>query len=125
MGEAKSSFQLPHRGEIWDVDWSPGRGSEQAGIRPALIIQNDYGNLSNVYPNTIVIAISTKGRSIPFHVRIKPSPINGLEKDSYIKCEQILTISKIRLLANGHRGCLTNKEMIKVEAAIRLSLAIH
>ncbi len=45
------------RGDIWLVDWSPGRGSEQAGLRPALIIQNDIGNQYS--PTTIVAAIST------------------------------------------------------------------
>jgi len=45
---------LPRRGEIWDVNWSPGRGAEQQGTRPALIIQNDRGNASTTYPLTIV-----------------------------------------------------------------------
>lgn len=53
-----SRFPLPRRGEIWLVDWSPGRGSEQAGKRPALIAQNEHGNLSEGYPNTIVVTIS-------------------------------------------------------------------
>ncbi len=56
------------RGEIWYVDFDPARGSEQAGRRPALIIQNDAGNESARYPNTIVLAMSTKGRPVPFHV---------------------------------------------------------
>ena len=43
----------PRRGEIWDVNWSPGRGAEQQGTRPALIIQNDRGNTSPSYPLTI------------------------------------------------------------------------
>src|SRR6266550_1296907 len=43
----------PRRGEIWDVNWSPGRGAEQKGTRPALIIQNDRGNTSPSYPMTI------------------------------------------------------------------------
>ncbi|MGZ3625202.1 MAG: type II toxin-antitoxin system PemK/MazF family toxin, partial [Ktedonobacteraceae bacterium] len=44
--------QNPRRGEIWDVNWSPGRGAEQKGTRPALIIQNDRGNTSSSYPLT-------------------------------------------------------------------------
>jgi mRNA interferase MazF len=79
----------PSRGEIWEVDWSPGRGAEQTGRRPALIIQNDYGNHSDVYPNTIVATISTKGRNIPFHIFIRRSRDNGLKADSYVKCEQV------------------------------------
>ena len=88
---------VPRRGEIWQVDWSPGRGSEQSGRRPALIVQNDAGNRSTRFPNTIVVAVSTKGRDIPFHVRLEPSHKNGLSEVSYVKCEQVLTISKDRL----------------------------
>ena len=50
------------RGQIWLVDWSPGRGSEQLGKRPALIIQTDAANTNPRYPNTIVLTLSTKGR---------------------------------------------------------------
>ncbi|GAC1525016.1 MAG: hypothetical protein NVS3B14_24090 [Ktedonobacteraceae bacterium] len=49
----------PRRGEIWDVNWSPGRGAEQQGTRPALVIQNDRGNASSTYPLTIVASMSS------------------------------------------------------------------
>src|SRR6266513_5956251 len=88
----------PNRGEIWQLDWSPGRGSEQTGVRPALIIQNNPGNHSPVYPNTIVVSISTKGRAIPFHIFVPRSAANGLKADSFVKCEQVQTVSKTRLL---------------------------
>lgn len=113
----------PSRGEIWEVDWSPGRGAEQTGRRPALIIQNDHGNHSDVYPNTLVATISTKGRDIPFHVFIRKSKANGLKADSYIKCEQILTISKARLRGQAW-GRLTADEMARVGEAIKLSLQL-
>jgi mRNA interferase MazF len=113
----------PSRGEIWEVDWSPGRGAEQTGRRPALIIQNDHGNHSDVYLNTIVATISTKGRHIPFHVFIRKSKANGLKSDSYVKCEQILTISKTRLIGKAW-GRLTDDEMARVGEAIKLSLAL-
>ena len=116
-------FPRPSRGEIWEIDWSPGRGAEQIGRRPALIIQNDYGNHSPLYPNTIVVAMSTKGRDIPFHVFIRKSEVNGLKADSYAKCEQILTISKERLVG-GAWGRLTAQEMAQVEAAIKRSMAL-
>jgi mRNA interferase MazF len=113
----------PSRGEIWQVDWSPGRGSEQTGLRPALIVQNDQGNHSPGYANTIVVAVSTKGRDIPFHVFIPASRANGLTADSYAKCEQLLTISKARLV--GHRlGRITNEQMAQVIEALKRSLAI-
>ena len=113
----------PGRSEIWEVDWSPGRGAEQIGRRPALIIQNDHGNHSDVYPNTIVTTISTKGRDTPFHVLIRKSKTNGLKADSYVKCEQILTISKMRLIGKAC-GRLTDDEMTLVSGAIKLSLAL-
>ena len=62
----------PKRGEIWDVNWSPGRGAEQQGTRPALIIQNDRGNASPTYPLTIVASMSRTERELPLHVRIAP-----------------------------------------------------
>lgn len=113
----------PNRGEIWDVDWSPGRGSEQMGKRPALIVQNDYGNHAEAYPNTIVVALSTSGRNIPVHVRLLPSRTNGLKYESYVKCEQVLTISKARL-SRKVRGRLKDEEMQQVDDALKRSLGI-
>jgi mRNA interferase MazF len=113
----------PSRGEIWEVDWSPGRGSEQAGVRPALIVQNNHGNHSARYPNTVVLAISTRGRDIPFHVLVSPSRTNGLRADSFIRCEQILTISKTRLVGSSW-GRLTDDQMAQVDEALKRSLAL-
>src|SRR2546421_659104 len=92
---------LVHRGEIWLVDWTPGGGSERQGRRPALIVQNEAGNLSTAYPNTIAATISTKAKPVPFHVAIKRSQRNGLREDSYVKCEQLMTISKARLIGKS------------------------
>lgn len=111
------------RGEIRWVDWSPGRGSEQTGRRPALVIQNDAGNLASTYPNTIVVAVSTHGREIPLHIRLRPSKLNGLRQLSFAKCEQIFTISKERV---GTRlGRLRPEEMESVALAIGLSLGLR
>lgn len=114
---------VPSRGEIWEIDWSPRRGSEQAGVRPALILQNDHGNHAAGYPNTIVAAITTQGRSIPFHVFVPRSPANGLKADSYVKCEQVMTISKSRLVGTAW-GRLTDVEMAQVGEALKRSLAL-
>jgi mRNA interferase MazF len=111
------------RGEIWWVDWSPGRGSEQQGIRPALIVQTDAANLNPKYPNTIVVAISTKGKPVPFHIPVQPSSQNGLSKVSYIKTEQLLTISKERLIKRI--GVLEREVMEQVEKAIKLVLDLR
>jgi len=117
------NWPTPSRGEIWQVDWSPGRGSEQTGIRPALVVQNDFGNHSPNYPNTIVVAISTKGRDIPFHVLLHPSKANGLAADSYVECEQLLTLDKARLM-DRPLGRLTDGETGRVTEALKRSLAI-
>lgn len=108
------------RGDIWYVDWSPGRGSEQAGLRPAVVIQTDAANRNPRYPNTIVLTVSTKGRVVPFHVSVEPSEENGLREKSFVKCEQILTVSKERLIRRV--GCLDEEIMEAVAVAIRIVL---
>ena len=110
----------PRRGEIWDVNWSPGRGAEQKGIRPALIIQNDRGNASLSYPLTIVASMSRTERELPLHVRISPSEENGLTDFTDVKCEQVMTIEKSRLMRR--RGGITPDELNRVDVALKLSL---
>ncbi len=110
----------PRRGEIWDVNWSPGRGAEQRGIRPALIIQNDRGNASATYPLTIVASMTRTERELPLHVRIAPSEENGLTDFTDVKCEQVMTIEKSRLMRR--RGSITSEELGKVDVALKLSL---
>src|SRR5438874_10574468 len=117
---AVSSPLSPRRGEIWDVNWSPGRGAEQQGMRPALIIQNDRGNASLSYPLTIVASMSRTERELPLHVRIAPSEENGLTDYTDVKCEQLMTIEKSRLIRR--RGVITSEELGKVDVALKLSL---
>src|SRR5579875_2720654 len=120
--ESGHMFPSPRRGEIWDVNWSPGRGAEQQGTRPALIIQNDRGNASPSYPLTIVASMSRTERELPLHVRILPTEENGLTAETDVKCEQITTIEKSRLLRR--RGNITPEEMSKVDVALKLSLSL-
>src|SRR2546423_10123199 len=82
---------IVHRGELYWVDWSPGRGSEQTGRRPALIVQENPASTNPNYPLTIVVAVSTKGRNIPSHVTIEANKSNGLSSASFVKCGQIQT----------------------------------
>src|SRR5258706_16278573 len=110
----------PRRGEIWDVNWSPGRGAEQKGTRPALIIQNDRGNASPSYPLTIVAPMSRTERELPLHVRIAPTAENGLNDFTDVKCEQLMTIEKSRLLRK--RGAISNEELTRVDIALKLIL---
>jgi len=108
------------RGEIYRVDWSPGRGSEQSGLRPALVIQNDVGNKFS--PNTIVAAITTaSGKPYPFMVRITASE-SGLPLDSMIDLAIILTIDQTRL--RDKCGELSQTKMAEVDEAIKTSLAL-
>lgn len=112
----------PRRGEIWDVNWSPGRGAEQQGTRPALIIQNDRGNASPSYPLTIVASMSRTERELPLHVRIAPSVENGLTDFTDVKCEQVMTIEKSRLLRK--RGSINAEELARVDHALKLSFSL-
>lgn len=112
---------MTRRGEVYWIDWSPGRGSEQVGLRPALILQNDIGNQYS--STTIVAAISTKTppKAYPFQVRIS-SIESGLPEDSIVKCEQILTVDQTRL--TNRTGQLTDVKMAEVDVAIHRSLGL-
>ena len=110
------------RGQIWLVDWSPGRGSEQLGKRPALVIQTDAANANLRYPNTIVLTLSTKGLSVATHIQIEPDATNGLREKSWVKCEQVLTISKERLYQK--LGRLSSAAMSRVEVAVKTALGM-
>jgi mRNA interferase MazF len=116
------SLPHPQRGEIWDVNWSPGRGAEQQGIRPALIIQNDRGNGSSSYPLTIVASMSRTERDVPLHVRITPTEENGLTHPTDVKCEQVMTIEKSRLMRR--RGRISPEELRQVDIALKLSFSL-
>jgi mRNA interferase MazF len=110
---------FPRRGEVWLVNWNPARGSEQAGKRPALIIQNDIGN--EHASTTIVAAISTTVRSYPMNVQVDP-PQGGLTKHSMVKTGQLLTVAKDRL--EKKLGTVDRQKMAEVDRALRLSLAL-
>lgn len=107
------------RGDIWWLDWSPGRGSEQRGQRPALVIQNDLGNRYS--PTTIVSAVTTRGGDYPFIVLVS-APESGLPRDSFVNLAQILTVDKSRLMRRS--GRLDQQKMREVDSAIRISLGL-
>jgi mRNA interferase MazF len=111
--------RFPKRGEVWLVNWNPARGSEQAGKRPALIIQNDIGN--EKAPTTIVAAISSAVRIYPMNVKVNP-PEGGLDRPSIIKTSQILTVAKQRL--EKCLGRLSEARMDDVDRAVKLSLSL-
>ena len=118
--EYDSSDDYIRRGEIYRVDWGKGKGSEQSGIRPALIIQNDDGN--KVSPNTIVASItSAPNKPYPFLVEFTPQE-SGLDKGGVVDLASILTISKTRL--GDKCGQLNQAKMAQIDQAIKISLSL-
>ena len=107
------------RGDVWMVNFNPGRGSEQKGNRPALIIQNDVGNQHA--STTIVAAITTSVKKYPVTVLI-PAGEGGLQENSMVNLAQLLTIDKGRLTKK--LGYLGEQKMTEVDEAIRISLGI-
>lgn len=108
-----------NRGEIWMVNFSPGRGSEQRGARPALVIQNDIGNRHAA--TTIVAAVTTTIKKYPVTVVI-PRGEGGLKEASMVNLAQILTIDKKRLMKLI--GFLDKERMEEIDDAIEVSLGI-
>ncbi len=109
------------RGEIYYADLSPVVGSEQGGIRPVLIVQNDIGNKHS--PTVIAAAItSQKDKSkLPTHIGISASCC-GLAKDSIVLLEQIRTIDKKRL--KERMGVLDTPAMEQVDNALSISFGL-
>lgn len=110
------------RGDIFYADLSPVIGSEQGGVRPVIIIQNDVGNRYS--PTVIIGAITSQinKAKLPTHVEIS-SEEYGLNKDSVVLLEQIRTLDKRRLREKiGH---MTQADMKKVEEALLISIGIN
>jgi len=109
------------RGQIWWVDFTAGRGSEQSGLRPAVVIQNDIGN--EYSSTTIVAAVSASPpkRVYPFQVLLPPGEA-GLSQPSVVKCDQVLTVDQGRLRRLA--GTLTPPQLREVDAALRRSLGL-
>ena len=110
------------RGDIFYADLSPVVGSEQGGIRPVIIIQNDIGNRYS--PTVIVAAITSQinKAKLPTHVEIS-SEEYGLNRDSVVLIEQIRTLDKKRLKEKiGH---MTEDDMKKVNKSLLISLNLQ
>lgn len=114
------------RGDIFYADLRPVVGSEQGGIRPVLVLQNDIGNRKS--PTTIVVTMTSrinKKSNMPTHVVLHKDDASGLPMDSVIQCESCRTIDKKRI--KGKIGCV-NKESLEsvmqdVKEAFCISLA--
>lgn len=109
------------RGDIYYVDLSPVVGSEQGGVRPVLIIQNDTGNRYS--PTVIAAAITSQlGKArLPTHIEL-PAQNNGLTKDSVVLLEQIRTLDKRRL--REKMGRVDQELMARIDAAIAVSFGL-
>jgi mRNA interferase MazF len=117
----KEMTTIVKRGDIFYADLSPVIGSEQGGIRPVVIIQNDLGNRYS--PTVIVTAITSQinKAKLPTHVEIS-SEVYGLNKDSVVLLEQIRTVDKKRLREKiGH---MTDEDMKKVQEALIISVGL-
>lgn len=114
-------IQQIKRGDIFYADLSPVIGSEQGGLRPVLIVQNDIGNKYS--PTVIAAAITSKmGKTrLPTHIDIYRDRV-GLQKDSVILLEQIRTLDKRRL--KEKMGHLDDDVMDKVNLAIAVSFGL-
>jgi len=114
-------MSMVKRGDIFYADLSPVVGSEQGGMRPVLIVQNDTGNRHS--PTVIAAAITSQlGKArLPTHIELAAQSY-GLSRDSVILLEQIRTIDKSRL--RERMGKLDNDTMSKVDNAIAVSFGL-
>ncbi len=109
------------RGDIFYANLNPVIGSEQGGVRPVLILQNDIGNKYS--PTTIVAAITSriKKAKLPTHIELDSNSF-ALEKDSVILLEQVRTINKRRL--KDKIAHLDEDTMRRIDAALQISLGL-
>ena len=109
------------RGDIYYADLSPVVGSEQGGVRPVLIVQNDVGNK---YSPTVIAAAITRQKyktALPTHISVNGGDC-GLQTDSIVLLEQVRTIDKTRL--KERMGTLDNAEMSKINKALSVSFGL-
>ena len=109
------------RGDIFFADLSPVVGSEQGGLRPVLIVQNDVGNRHS--PTVIAAAITsrTSKTRLPTHIDVR-SDVSGLNRDSVVLLEQIRTIDKSRL--KERMGHIDAAAMGEINDAIQISFGL-
>ena len=109
-----------HRGEIYYADLNPVVGSEQGGIRPVLILQNEVGNWFS--PTVIVAAMTARGSKVHLPTHVPVGTDSGLRRPSLVLAEQVRTIDKSRLLERV--GMLPPEKQEQVDRALRISFAL-
>ena len=109
------------RGQIWYCDLSPVKGSEQGGMRPCLVIQNNKGN--QFAPTTIIAPITSRETKakLPTHIWLSIAT-SGLSVNSMVELEQIRVIDKSRL--KQYMGYIQEGEQKLVDKAIKISLGV-
>ncbi|MGX7051780.1 type II toxin-antitoxin system PemK/MazF family toxin [Leuconostoc palmae] len=119
----KEEYQDVMRGDVFYADLKQGIGSEQSGVRPVLIIQNDVGNANS--PTTIIASITSQisKPKLPTHVLL-PAHMGGIKKDSVILTEQVRTIDKRRLRDKIAHIPSDTKQMQQVAQALKISFGI-
>jgi len=110
----------PGRGEIWSVELNPVKGHEQAGKRPCLVMSVDLFNHGPA-GLVVVLPITTKNKGIPFHVEIMP-PEGGLKETSYIKCEDVRSLSMERLIERW--GTVSSEKLAMAEDRLRILMEL-
>ena len=108
------------RGDLFYADLNPVVGSEQGGIRPVLVIQNDVGNYFS--PTVVAAAITSRKakNSLPTHILLENVP--GLAPTSLLLLEQLRTIDRKRL--RGYIGRISKEKMLEIDAALAISIGI-
>ena len=114
-------MSIVKRGDIYYADLSPVVGSEQGGMRPVLIVQNDTGNTHSPTVMAAAITSQTGKARLPTHIELDAQSV-GLSRNSVILLEQIRTIDKSRL--RERMGKLDDTTMTKVDNAIAVSFGL-
>lgn len=111
---------VPQRGEIWGADFSPTRGHEQRGRRPALVVSDDRFNESAAGLVLVCPLTTTERPGIPWHIEVGENV--GLPKRSFVMCEQVLSAPEQRL--SERAGTAPSSVMQQVEDRLRVLMAL-
>ncbi len=115
------NLRQAQRGDIYYANLTPVVGSEQGGIRPVLVVQN---NIGNSHSSTVIVAAITgyvKGKHQPTHVQLKGAAC-GLFRDSTVLLEQIRTLDRSRL--DEYMGSVGKDKMAEIDAALKVSVGL-
>ena len=121
-----NKYEKPNvkRGDVWYIDLGHNAGSEQSGVRPCVVLQNNKGNnyssTFSIVPVTDITHKTFKRRLLPTQTIIKRGYTNGLKKDSIVMCEQLKTLDEIKFLS--YVGELSSEELREVDRCTKIQL---